>query len=74
MAIAETTITPSRHRDLYAVLDGWLDALKLNRRRNAIYRQTLRELSSLSERELNDIGLCRSQVQQVSQQAAMMVR
>jgi uncharacterized protein YjiS (DUF1127 family) len=71
MAIAETN-TQTRNRDIFAILDGWLDAVKLNRRRNAIYRQTLRELSSLSERELNDIGLSRSQVQQVSLQAAHM--
>jgi uncharacterized protein YjiS (DUF1127 family) len=42
------------------------------RRTRAIYRQTLEELSQLSERDLADLGLHRSQIRTVAQQAAEM--
>ncbi|MBV2358191.1 DUF1127 domain-containing protein [Thalassococcus sp. CAU 1522] len=41
---------------------------RLARRR--IYRETLRELNTLSERELNDLGLNRSVIRRVAWQAA----
>ena len=41
-----------------------------NRRRYSQYRQTLRELDSLSDRELNDLGLHRAMIEQVSLDAA----
>jgi uncharacterized protein YjiS (DUF1127 family) len=40
------------------------------RRTRAIYRQTIDELSALSDRELADLGLHRSQIRTVAQQAA----
>ncbi len=38
--------------------------------RNRMYRQTVNELSSLSNRELADLGLHRSMIRRVAQQAA----
>ena len=39
-------------------------------RRWSLYRQTLRELGSLSGRELADLGLSRSDIARVASQAA----
>lgn len=38
--------------------------------RRKVYRQTLRELKSLSNRELADMGLHRSMITRVAQEAA----
>ncbi|PCD77556.1 DUF1127 domain-containing protein [Pseudothioclava arenosa] len=38
--------------------------------RRKVYRQTLRELKSLSNRELEDMGLHRSMITRVAQEAA----
>ncbi len=41
--------------------------------RQAAYRQTSRELSALSDRELNDIGLSRYDIHRIAMQSADMV-
>lgn len=51
-------------------LAGFFEAFKARRARNAIFRTTLRELNQLSERELADLGLHRSQIKQVAKEAA----
>lgn len=38
--------------------------------RRAVYRQTLRELDALSDRDLNDLGLNRSDIRRVAHGAA----
>ena len=38
--------------------------------RRKIYRDTLRELNSLGDRELNDLGLNKSEIRRVAYQAA----
>ncbi len=38
--------------------------------RRKLFRQTLRELNSLSNRELNDLGLSRSMIRRIAYQAA----
>lgn len=38
--------------------------------RRRIYRQTLRELSALSSRELNDLGIHRSMITRIALEAA----
>ena len=38
--------------------------------RRAVYRQTVRELSALSGRELADLGISRAEIRYLAQQAA----
>ncbi len=47
-----------------------LETLKLRFARYRIYRETLLELSELSERELADLGLHRSMIKRIATQAA----
>jgi uncharacterized protein YjiS (DUF1127 family) len=61
----------TRSRDLYAVIDDWLDNMRVNRARNSAYRQTMRELSSLSDRELADIGVQRSDITEIARKVAV---
>lgn len=49
---------------------GFFRTLNDSRRRYGIYRQTLRELESLSDRELTDLGLHRAMIDGVSLEAA----
>ena len=46
-----------------------LDSFKKNLRQRRMYNQTIRELNSLSDRELNDLGLCRSMISDVARSA-----
>ena len=48
------------------VLAAWAVA----RERRAVYARTLKELSGLSDRELSDINLSRSQIKDVAHEAA----
>ena len=41
-----------------------------NRARYAVYRQTLRELNNLTDRDLNDLGIHRSMITSVATEAA----
>lgn len=45
---------------------------KLNdqRRRNRVYRQTVRELNALNDRDLADLGIARSTIRSIAMQAA----
>ncbi len=45
-------------------------ALRETLARRKVYRQTLNELKSLSERELNDLGMHRSMLTRVALEAA----
>lgn len=47
-----------------------IEAVKTRYTRNRMYRQTVNELSSLSARELADLGLHRSMIKRVALQAA----
>ncbi len=51
------------------ILNGLLGMFKTDPRR-AIYRQTVRELESLSARDLNDMGIHRSTIETVAREAA----
>ena len=69
-------ITTAGKRDgaLARLLNGILVALRERRAYNAVYRQTWRELSALSERELADLGIARSEIGALSQEAAIRAR
>ncbi len=49
---------------------GFLSALRDNRRRYSVYRQTVRELSALNDRELNDLGIHPSAIKSIAMEAA----
>ena len=62
MAYLNTTLAPSfadRTRSI-------LTALKARRQQNRLYRQTMHELSRLSNRELADLGLNRYDIHRVA--------
>jgi len=50
-----------------------LDALRQQRTRRAVYRNTYDELSALSGRELADLGIARSDVAAIARRAAQEV-
>ena len=68
-AIADTNIAHnhagSRGRFLAA-----FQRMQENRARRAIYRQTVRELSALSNRELTDLGISRGTIHRLAHDAA----
>ena len=64
MAYAHTTQTAGFNlaEKFAAFSANW----KLNRARRAVFNTTFNELNALSDRELNDIGLGRSDIRQVA--------
>lgn len=59
--------------DLNASIVQFLDALKERAARYAVYRQTVSELSSCSDRELADLGFHRSEIPRIAKEAARLV-
>lgn len=49
---------------------GFFRNLNENRQRYSVYRQTVRELEQLSDRELTDLGLHRAMIDAVALEAA----
>ncbi len=45
------------------------ETIKKSMRQRRMYRKTVNELSSLSNRELSDLGLCRSMISDVARTA-----
>lgn len=66
MAYLNTTTTPS----LFARMTGGLAALAARYRQHRNYRETFEGLSALSNRELADLGLNRSDLRRVAKDAA----
>lgn len=46
---------------------------KVAKQRRAAYRQTVKELSSLQDRELNDIGISRADIHRLARQESLKV-
>lgn len=51
-------------------MNNRIDAFKTDMAIRAAYRQTFDELSALSARELNDLGIARSDISRISREAA----
>ena len=47
-----------------------LDSVKTAMARRAIFRQTMRELRALSDKDLGDLGIHRSEIRRMAQEAA----
>lgn len=63
----------SSHRVSVGILDiigGFVASVKADLARRAIYAQTLKELQSLSDRELMDLGISPFSIHEVATQAA----
>jgi uncharacterized protein YjiS (DUF1127 family) len=65
-----TNIIQTTHSGIVDRISGFFSNLNENRRRYSIYRQTLRELDRLSDRDLNDLGLHRATINSVALEAA----
>ncbi|PYG27738.1 DUF1127 domain-containing protein [Pelagimonas varians] len=65
-----TQITTGSHSGLSARFSLLLTNFRAGIARRKVYTQTLRELGSLSNRELADLGLNRSIIRRVAYQAA----
>lgn len=48
----------------------WVKSIKLAAQRRAVYDQTVRELNSLTNRELADLGIARLNIEDVARVAA----
>ncbi|MDF2140214.1 DUF1127 domain-containing protein [Paenirhodobacter sp. CAU 1674] len=57
-------------RSVETGLSGLFAGLSEALARRRVYRQTLRELQALSTRELSDLGIHRSMITRVAQEAA----
>lgn len=69
---ATNTLTQSTRNERTAAtgIMGLLARVQEARARRAIYRQTVTELSALSARELDDLGIHRSMIGQIATEAA----
>jgi uncharacterized protein YjiS (DUF1127 family) len=68
MATLNATRTPAL--GLAERLTLAITAVKTSYRKHALYRQTLRELKALSNRELNDLGIHASMIERIAHEAA----
>lgn len=72
MAFAEHTLKTESGlvRRLGAAISDFRAERKARAQRNAVYRKTLRELRALTPRELADVGLAHSDIEDIARQAA----
>ena len=69
-----TSSTTSTFGDMQARVDGALktfwNEMRANRARRRVYHRTFSELSALSTRGLDDIGISRYQIEEIAREAA----
>ncbi len=68
MAYANTTTAPKT--SFFARIGTAFDALATRYKQHRLYRETFDGLSALSNRELNDLGLNRSELRRISWESA----
>jgi uncharacterized protein YjiS (DUF1127 family) len=68
--MAYSTATRGAHIGLADRIAAFFTALRDSRQRYRMYRQTVLELSVLSDRELHDLGLHRSSIDSIALEAA----
>lgn len=71
MTTFEQFSTQPAHAGVIARLQGAYAGWKAVQQRQKLYRQTVRELRALSNRELADIGLNRSMIRSVAREAML---
>ena len=68
--MAYVNVARAAHHGLADRVASLIAELKERREKNRVYRTTLRELSSLNARELNDLGINRSMIRSIAYEAA----
>jgi uncharacterized protein YjiS (DUF1127 family) len=68
--MAFANVTRSGEFGFFHGLGAFVEKVRDQRRRNRVYRQTLNELKSLSNRDLADLGIARSMIGAVAMEAA----
>ncbi|CUX80619.1 MAG: protein with domain of unknown function DUF1127 [Roseibaca calidilacus] len=69
MTYASETTAP-RQTGLLARLQGFRDTLQTVMQQRAVYARTVQELQALSNRELADLGIHRSEIPRIAAEAA----
>lgn len=70
MAVIAQTHSASAETGFRGRLLNAIQRMQDNRARRAVYRQTLRELNSLTTRDLNDLGISRSMITRLAYESA----
>lgn len=68
--MAHISLSGGMHLGIAERATGFAGALRDKWRRYGVYRETIRELAALSDRDLNDLGLHRSQITTIAVEAA----
>jgi uncharacterized protein YjiS (DUF1127 family) len=68
--MTQTTALATPSTGLRARVQGWLAARAAHKARMKVYHTTVAELSLMSDRDLNDIGINRLMIEQVAHDAA----
>lgn len=70
MAAIDHIQNSARQNGIGARLMTAFERMQENRARAAVYRQTLRELNALTNRDLEDLGINRLMIKSIANQAA----
>lgn len=70
MTYVNTIARPGALDRLAAAFAKWSEARRAERARREAYRRTANELSALTTRELDDLGIARSDIDRVALEAA----